>query len=406
MSLARLRQLSAHETGHTLGLAHNFAASSVAHGPSESMSVMDYPHPWILLNETGEVDLSQAYASNIGAWDKVAINFGYRLFADAGAERAGLESILTDAAKAGLYFISDDDSRSVASAHPHSSMWDNGPDPAAELTRVMKIRSAAIGRFGENAIPVGAPLAQLEDTFAPLYLLHRYQTEAALKVLGGLDYRFQLRGDGQPGNAVVPGDEQRRALRAVVTTLSPEALVIPESLLKVFPPRPPGLPRTRESLPASTGPTFDPVAAAESAADLTLSGLFEPHRAARLVEYAARSTGGVSLEEVIDAALAANRPTRREPAGRRGLFGEVQAAVYLRTVEALLSLAADRKGSALVRASVLAKLDELKQHVGADSPVEAYAVYRINQFLDDPGHFAVAEPVPAPPGMPIGEDGF
>ena len=405
MTLARLRQLSAHETGHTLGLAHNFAASSVPHPPSESMSVMDYPHPWLLVDDTGQPDLSQAYASNIGRWDKVAINFGYRQFADAGAERAGLEAILADAGKAGLYFISDDDSRSLASAHPHSSLWDNGPDPAAELTRLLKVRSAAIGRFGENAIPIGAPLAQLEDTFAPLYLMHRYQTEAALKVIGGLDYRFQLRGDGQPGTALLPAEEQRKALRAVVATLSPETLVIPETLLKLFPPRPPGLPRTRESLPANTGVTFDAVAAAEGAADLTLSGLFEPHRAARLVEYAARSTGGLSLEEVIDATLAVNRPTRREPTGRRGLFGEVQAAVYLRTVEALLTLAADRKGSALVRATVLAKLDDLKQHAGSDSPVEAYAVYRINQFLDDPARFVVAEPVPAPAGMPIGEEG-
>jgi Met-zincin/Domain of unknown function (DUF5117) len=403
MALARTRQLAAHETGHTLGLEHNFAASSFPHTPAESVSVMDYPHPWIMLDKDGVPDLSQAYGTGIGVWDKVAINFGYRPFADAGAERAGLESILGDAAKAGMYFMSDDDSRPLGGAHPHSHLWDNGADPAAELTRIMQIRAAALLRFGENAIPMGAPLAQLEDTLAPLYLMHRYQTEAAVKEIGGLDYRFQLRGDGQANAVIVDPVEQRKALRAVIATLSPEALALPESLLKLLPPRPPGLNRTRESLPASTGLTFDPIAAAESAADLTLAGLFEPHRAARLLEYSGRATGP-TLDEIIEAALAINRPPRR-PIGNRGLYAAVQSAVYVRTVEALLTLAADIQSSSLVRAVVFAKLDEIKQHAEPGSQVEAYLSYRIDQFLEDPKKFVVATPVPAPPGMPIGDDG-
>jgi Met-zincin/Domain of unknown function (DUF5117) len=405
MALARTRQLSAHETGHTLGLEHNFAASSFPHETNESVSVMDYPHPWIVLDKDGLPDLSKAYAVNIGAWDKVAIDFGYRQFTDAAAERSGLERILGDANKAGMYFISDADSRSPASAHPHSSMWDNGSDPAAELTRIMKIRAAALNRFGESAVPMGTPLARAEDTLAPLYLMHRYQTEAAVKELGGLDYRFQVRGDNQMNAAIVDSGEQRKALRAVISTLSPESLVLPEPLLKLLPPRPPGSERTRESLPAATGVTFDPIAAAECAADLTLQALFDPRRASRLVEYSARSNGNVGLDEVMDAALAANRPARRSSGGAgRGLFGEVQSAVYMRTVEALLSLAADSRASAMVRAAVYAKLDEIKQHADTASAVEAYVVYRIDQFLEDPMKFVVAAPVPAPPGMPIGED--
>jgi hypothetical protein len=365
---------------------------------------MDYPHPFITLDKDNVPDISQAYAVNIGIWDRVAINYGYRQFADASQEHAGLESILAEATKSGLYFISDEDSRSPSTAHPHSSMWDNGQDPAVELTRIMKIRAAALARFGENAIPMGQPLARLEDTLAPLYLMHRYQTEAAMKEIGGLDYRFQMRGDGQMNAAIVEPAEQRKALRAVVSTLSPEALVLPESLLKLLPPRPTGSERTRESLPASTGVAFDPIASAECAADLTLRALFDSTRAARLLEYNARQSGNVSLEEAMDAALAVNRPARRSSVGNgHGLFGEIQAAVYMRTVEALLSLGADSRTSAMVRAVVLAKLDDIKQHAEQDSAIDAYVTYRIDQFLEDPKKFVASEPVTAPPGMPIGD---
>ena len=220
MALARTRQLAAHETGHTLGLAHNFAASAFPHAPAESVSVMDYPHPWVTLDKDGMPDLSAAYAVNIGLWDKVAINYGYRQFLDGAAERAELDAILAEAARSGLVYITDEDARPAGSAHPHAHLWDNGTDAADELTRILKIRAAALARFGENAIPVGAPLAQLEDTLAPLYLMHRYQCEAAIKIIGGLDYRYQVRGDGQTNAAVVSPEEQRKALRAVVKTLS------------------------------------------------------------------------------------------------------------------------------------------------------------------------------------------
>jgi hypothetical protein len=404
MALARTRQLAAHETGHTLGLAHNFAASAFAHAPDESVSVMDYPHPWIILDAAGVPDLSHAYAVNIGVWDKTAIDYGYRQFPAGADEPAGLDAILAAAMKSGLYFISDEDARPPGSAHPHAHLWDNGADAADELLRIMKIRTAALTRFGENAIPMGAPLAQLQDTLAPLYLMHRYQTEAAVKEIAGLDYRFQLRGDGQMNAAIVDAAEQRKALHAVLATLSPEALTLPESLLKLLPPRTPGLERTRESLASATGLTFDPIAAAESAADLTLAVLFDAQRAARLVEYHARVPGTPSLAEVIDAALAVNTPAHHAASAGQGLFAEVQSAVYLRTVEALLRLAASPKDSSAVRAIVLGRLDQIRQHSDPNSAPEAYVVYRIDQFLEDPLKFVTAPPVTAPPGMPIGDD--
>jgi hypothetical protein len=248
----------------------------------------------------------------------------------------------------------------------------------------------------------------LQDTLAPLYLLHRYQCEAAIKEIGGLDYRYRLRGDGQMNAAIVSAEEQRKALRAAVNTLSAEMLTLPEALLKLLPPRPPGFERTRESLPARTGPAFDPIAAAEAAADLTLAALFDPQRAARIVEYHARTGANApSLEEVIDAALAENRPApQASKSAAHALIDEVQAAVYTRTVEAVLTLAADSKSSGAVRAITYAKLDAIKRHANPASPIEAYLIHRIEQFQGDPAKFVAASPVPAPPGMPIGDEEF
>ncbi len=403
MALARTRQLAAHETGHTLGLAHNFAASAFPHGPAESVSVMDYPHPWVTLDKDGVPDLSSAYAVDIGLWDKVAINYGYRQFPDGSTERAGLDAILSDAAKSGLVYITDEDARPAGGAHPQAHLWDNGASAADELTRILKIRAAALARFGENAIPKGAPLAQLEDTLAPLYLMHRYQCEAAIKVIGGLDYRYRVRGDGQATAAIVSPEEQRKALRAVLKTLSAETLTLPEGLLNLLPPRPPGFDRTRESLPSQTGLTFDPIAAAESAADLTLATLFNPERAARLVEYHARAHT-LSLDEVIDAALQASKPAQASAAAHPDMSAEIQSAVYARTVEALLTLAANPADSVEVRAITYAKLNEVKRRSDSNSPLDAYLVHRIQQFQTDPSKFVVAKPIEAPPGMPIGED--
>jgi hypothetical protein len=402
MVLQRLRQLAAHEIGHTLGLEHNFAASAYPHAPGATMSVMDYPHPWITLDAHGVPDLSQAYGTGIGVWDKVAIDYGYRAFAP-GAEAAGLERILGDSARTGMQFISDDDARPLGGAHPHAHLWDNGTDPAAELERIIGIRAAALERFGANAIRNGTPLAQLADTLVPLYLLHRYQTEAAIKEVGGLDYGYQLRGDGTAGPSIVAAERQRAALAAVLKTLSPAFLTLPEPLLAQLPPRPLAFARTRESLPSRTEPAFDPVAAAEAAADQTLAGLFHPARAARLVEYAARDPQHPPLlAEVIDGALAASAP--RHGAGAGTLADVVQRAVHARTVEALLALAADPRASHEVRAITALRLASIREAADRRSPSDAYLAARIEAFEREPATFVRAPLIEAPPGMPIGDD--
>jgi hypothetical protein len=403
MVLARIRQLAAHEVGHTLGLQHNFAASTFGFGTS----VMDYPHPWITLDASGRPDLSHAYATGIGAWDKVTIQYGYSQFKPGSDEHAALDDILAKAHKSGLYFITDEDARPLGSAHPHAHLWDNGPDPAAELDRLLKIRAAALARFGENAIPLDTPMTQLEDTLVPLFLLHRYQTEAAAKEIGGLDYRYALRGDGELVTAIVPAAEQKKALDAVLKTLAPDALTLPETLLRVLPPRASGYPRTRESFPSRTGLTFDPLATAESAAELTLKLLFDPDRAARLVEYSARDSANLSLDQEIDATFAATWKATRA----NGLQAATQAVVEDAVLENLLALAANKSASqdacAVARAEAISLREWLSANAGdsaADRAHRAAAIARINAFEKDPEKFApIARPA-APPGQPIGDD--
>ncbi len=411
MVLARTRQLAAHETGHTLGLAHNFAASSFPHTPEESVSVMDYPHPWITLDKNGVPNIAQSYAVNIGIWDKVAIDYGYREFDTAGKPKedpVALNAILAASEKTGLVYITDEDARPLGGAHPHGHLWDNGTDPADELDRILTIRAAALKRFGENAIKTGTPMAQLEDTLVPLYLLERYQTEAAAKEIGGLDYRYNLRGDGQINPTIVPPDAQRKALTAVLKTLSPETLTLPESLLQILPPRPPGLARTRESFPSETGLTFDPIATAESSADLTLAVLLDPARASRLVQYHMRVPGAPSLRSVLEAV---SKATAERPEGGHTMSSEVERAVEFRALEAMLSLAVNPQASSQARAIARSHVNDVLKQLTIDTQADtaeaihrAALIDRINQFERDPAKFVPAAPIAAPPGMPIGDD--
>jgi hypothetical protein len=408
MVLARLRQLAAHETGHTLGLAHNFAASSYPHTPDETVSVMDYPAPYVTLGPNGVPDVSHAYPVGIGIWDKVAINYGYREFDKNGKpyeDAHALASIVHNAQKRGLIYITDADARPVGSAHPDAHLWDNGTDAATELDRVLTVRQAAMNRFGVNAIREGTPLARLEDLLVPLYLFHRYQTVAAAKEIGGLDYRYNVRGDGQMLPQMVAPADQEHALKSVLKTLSPAMLTLPEPLLKLLPPRPPGLPRTEEDFPSRTGVTFDPLGAADSAADLTLTLLFNPERDNRLVQYHAENPAEPSLPSVIEATLASTAI----PAGTTGLEVEVKHAVDHRIVEALLRLAANPEDSAETAAIARDELTQLRKRLTTqpgghmeDQALDAMEVEEIDAFFRDPAKFVPEPPMPAPPGMPIG----
>jgi len=404
MALARLRQLAAHEVGHTLGLMHNYSASTV-----NRSSVMDYPPPYVKLGADGVPDLSDAYTKGIGEWDKVLIAFGYQDFAPGTNEEAALNKILLDAYGRGLRYLTDQDARPAGSSSSVAHLWDSGANAVDELNRLMQVRGAALKRFGENNIREGAPLATLEDVLVPLYLLHRYQVEAASKLVGGMDYTFALRGDGETPTQIVAPAEQRRALAAVLATLKPEVLALPEPLLKMIPPRPPDYQRGREHFKIRTSPAFDALAPAEAAAQHTLQFLFNPERAARLVEFHARNEENPGLEEVLDAILDATWGTVHG----QGYAGQIANVVDMVVLYDLMGLAANDHTSDEVRAIAMLKLHELNKRLNArvlglaatdDKAHIGFAVSQIEQFEKDPKKIELTGPADPPDGPPIGTD--
>lgn len=404
MALARLRQLAAHEVGHTLGLEHNYTASTV-----HRSSVMDYPPPYIKLGADGIPDLSDAYATGIGEWDKVSIAFGYQDFAPGVDEHAALNKILSDAFARGLRFLTDQDARPAGSSSSLAHLWDSGTNAVDELNRLMEVRRAALQRFGENNIREGAPLATVEDVLVPLYMLHRYQVEAASKLVGGMDYTFALRGDRQTPTQIVAPAEQRRALAAVLGTLRPEALALPESLLKIIPPRPPEYERGREHFKIRTSPAFDALAPAEAAAQHTLQVLFSPERAARLVEFHARHVENPGLDEILDAVVAA---TWKSPHGD-GYKGQIANVVDDTVLYDLMSLAANSRAGDEVRAVASLELQGLHDWLNSpsggrqtiqDQAHVAFASQQIEQFQKDPKKIDLTPPDEPPDGPPIGTD--
>jgi hypothetical protein len=404
MALARLRQLAAHEVGHTLGLTHNYSASTV-----NRSSVMDYPPPTVKLGADGVPDVSSAYATGIGEWDKVSVAWGYQDFAPGTNEKAALNNMLLDAYGRGLRYLTDQDARPAGSSSSVAHLWDSGANAVDELHRLMQVRGAALKRFGENNIREGAPLATLEDVLVPLYLLHRYQVEAASKLVGGMDYTFALRGDGQTPTQIVAPAEQRRALAAVLATLKPEVLALPEPLLKMIPPRPPDYERGREHFKIRTSPAFDALAPAEAAAQHTLQFLFNPERAARLVEFHARNAENPGLEEVLDAVLAATWGTLHG----QGYSEQIANTVDMVVLYDLMGLAANDHATDEVRAIARLKLHELNGRLNArvvgmpaisDQAHTAFASWQIEQFEKDPKKIELTAPADPPDGPPIGTD--
>ena len=402
MVLARLRQLSAHEVGHTLGLQHNYAAS-----PVNRASVMDYPAPRAKLGADGLPDLSEAYSTGIGEWDKVAIAYGYQDFPAGTNESQALDTTLKDAFARGLMYLTDQDARPPGSSSSLAHLWDNGTNAIDELGNVMKVRAAALRRFGENNIREGAPLATIEDVLVPIYMYHRYQVEAAAKAIGGQDYTFSVKGKGDRNPQIVSPEEQRRALAAVLETIKPEALSLPEPLLRLIPPRPTGYPRNRELFRTRTQPVFDALAPAEAIADHVSGFLLNPERSARLVQFHARDGRNPGLAEVIDKILAA---TWKAPVAT-GYAGEIQHTVNAIVLGDLMMLASNERASNQVRAIASYEIEQLKNHLvrqrvaTMDQNHRAflyYAIEQIKRFQDDPKKVNLTAPQAPPDGQPIG----
>ncbi len=402
MALARLRQLSAHEVGHTLGLAHSYTSSTEGRA-----SVMDYPHPLVKIVD-GKLDLSEAYDNKIGAWDKVAIAYGYQDFANGTDEKAELNKIIQDSFKQGLTFLSDQDARPEGSAHPYAHLWDNGKSPELELDHILKVRQIALKNFGENNIKMGEPYANLEEVLVPVYFLHRYQIEAAVKMIGGLNYRYALRGDGQPITEMVSAEKQKAALDELLKTISSEQLKLPESLIKMIPPRPIGYYRSSELINIRTSLTFDPLGAAETASAMTLDLLFNTARAQRLIELHARNNSQPSLAYVIDQVINATWNQKRDDS----MSGEIGRVVDQNVLDALFDLAANKNASEQVKAITMQKLYDLRERLAKQASAQSdnqkahynMAATRIKRFWDNPASYETKRPLTPPAGSPIGMD--
>ena len=398
MALARLRQLSAHEVGHTLGLAHNFAAST-----NGRISVMDYPHPLVSLDENGQPNFSEAYDDKIGDWDKLTIRYGYEDFPNSINEKQALDEIIGEGIQKGYRYISDRDARPAGGANAVGHLWDNGIDPTKELERLLEVRQVTMNRLGEKSISMGTPLSTLEEVLVPVYLAHRYQVEAVVKLIGGVDYSYAVRGDGQVPLRRVDGVTQLKALSGIIKTVDAKTLALPEKLLSLIPPKPPGYARGRESFKTHTGLIFDPLAAAEAAAATSIKMLLHPQRATRLVEQHGMESDLPGLETVIDQLIEAT--WKKQPG--QGYLNMIQATTGAVVLKQLLSLAVNETATPAVNGIAIYKIDQLEKWLKTatgqlQTGAAEYGLSMITQFRRDPQSFKTPVNLGLPDGSPIG----
>lgn len=391
MALARIRQLSAHEVGHTLGFAHNFAASA-----NNRASVMDYPHPTLRLNN-GEIDFSNAYATGIGDWDKVTVAYSYSNPKRDVSLDVHLNSILEGAYANGLRYITDSDARATSGAHARAHLWDNGKSAAEELKQVLKLRKVAIANFSEDNIRTGEPYTILEDVFVPLYFYHRYQTEAAVKLVGGLDYNYAVKGYSGDIVSVLTKKEQMEALDAVLQTLDVEALKIPNDKLKLFPPRAYGYWRNRESFKSNVGVAFDAMGASATAADMTLKLLLHPERANRLIQQKALHPDNIGLEDVFQSLVKTTFTTKSNSTYEIEVNKTIQYAVF----QHLLNLYYSKSTVPQVRVAVLETLKNIFSTNKNDDFISLMAI-EFKKYETQPDTFKTNKYLKIPDGSPIG----
>ncbi|MFD1315845.1 zinc-dependent metalloprotease [Namhaeicola litoreus] len=396
MALARIRQLSAHEVGHTLGFAHNFAAST-----NNRSSVMDYPHPWIKV-KNNQLDFTEAYASGIGDWDKVTVAYAYQSFEN--NEEGQLQKILEDAFENGFRYISDSDARPQGSAHGYAHLWDNGSDPVYELKNVLEVRKIAIDRFSLDNIRDGQPYSLLEDVFVPVYFYHRYQTEAVAKMIGGMDYSYAVKNNQQERTVFLPTATQVKALQEILKTINVEEMGIPKKLLELFPPRAMGFNRNRETFKSNVGLAFDPYGAMATNAHFTFSLLLHPERINRLILQKSLDENQVGLGDVIDEVINESFKKRFNP----GYENELQNIVNTVFLEELFSLSTNEDLYIGARSIVNQKIGEISRILGntktKGDQAEVYKEFQrmINQYQKDPSKYIKTEIPKIPDGSPIG----
>ncbi len=397
-AIHRLRQLSAHEIGHTLGLQHNYASSF-----NDRSSVMDYPHPNVFVNAKGALDFSTIYTDEIGLWDKRAITYGYQDFPKGTDEANALNNLLEENSKNGLQFIADADARAAGGMHPNAHLWDNQPDAVDGLMQTFAVRNKAMQQFSEDAVKLGTPLAQLEDMLVPVYNYHRYQYEAVTKLIGGVNYQYSVRGDkNQIQPTILPNAMQQKALDAALACLAPSFLSIPENILQLIPPRPPMYYGVGELFTKRTGLSFDALSPAEALVDFELSFLFNAERANRLVQNKARA-GSMGWDNVLDAILDKTWYATTVS----GMAGSIQLQTQQQTLSWLIGMSQSSDANFEVKSICANRLNKLKSKLTSLSisnpKLTAHYQYAISR-INDPEKITLPKPVVIPPGAPIGCD--
>lgn len=410
ISLARLRQLAVHETGHAIGFNHNFAGSTF----DDRASVMDYPPPRVGIVD-GRLDFSDAYGKGVGAWDRFALAWLYSQFPPGVDEKAALEAMVRAGYGAGMKFVSDEDSRPAGSAHPDGALWDDGPDAVAGLRHVMEVRRIALANFGLNTLPAGAPAADLRRVIVPIYLFHRYEADAAAKLIGGVDFDYAVAGDGHETAVPVSGARQRAALAALLATVDPAALDLPDPLLNLLSDGQSGASDPQfdaEVFGDAAKPVFELPAAAEVAADITFADILAPERLNRVADMGARDPHQMQLGELLTATVDATFPADTVAAGR---LAELRRRTQARLIIDLARTLADKRLSPSAAARVSVALTGLAQRLRAARPADPADLAQARYFADlilDPARDGVkllaerdaAQTLKTPPGMPIGED--
>ena len=394
LALARIRQLSAHEIGHTLGFAHNFASSS-----NDRSSVMDYPHP-LLDIKNNKIDFSKAYSVGIGDWDKVSVAYSYSEFNNKNEERQ-LDSIMESAYNKGLRFITDYDARSQSGAHINAHLWDNGQDIVKELDNIFSIRNLAISNFSKFNIRKGEPYSKLEDVFVPLYFMHRYQTEAAVKLIAGMNYNYSTRGDNQLIVEHVNKKVQKDALKSIMNSLSAKHLAIPKNILELFPPRAYGYPRTRESFQSKTGVSFDPLSAAETASEMSTALLLNVERLNRLHTQHILDKTKMSVSEFLENLLLFSFGLDHKDE----YLNEVQHVINLNILTYLLKISTEKKLFVQNKNLLVKYIDKINNNsYNNKKQIHEDYVFLINDFVKNPSYYDRTTSVKIPDGSPIGSE--
>jgi hypothetical protein len=392
-SLDRIRQLSAHEIGHTLGFAHNYISSA-----NDRSSVMDYPHPKIDLVD-GKISIADAYSENIGDWDKVSVEYAYRDFPNTKNENNELDKIINDAQKNGLYFLSDSDSRPVGSANPFSHLWDNGELPYKELNKLLKVRDLALKNIDLDNLIDGEPYDRIEDILVPIYMLHRYQIEAVAKAIGGVDYLYFVKNNNNDKVKFVDSKLQKKSLESLLNVLKPENLVLPNNLIDILSPRSFRNPRTRENFVSNTGVTFDYINISSSIINHTFTYLLNPERINRINQQNIFGDDILTLENYlveISKSIFDNKKlnTYEESVNKN------TSSLYLdHLFMAFNNSSTNDLSKSIILASIM---DTMKNLSTNPNNYNRFLINKINGFLSNPDQYKPIVKTKIPDGSPIG----